>query len=60
MPVHEIAEILIEYGDVSVIKSAPCLYWVEYESFEADGNHDEEPTLLVNKKNGKQDVYPIS
>ena len=59
MTVHELAEILIEYGDVVVVKCAPNLYWVDFESFETEVT-TATPTLLVERDDGQTDMYPIN
>lgn len=32
---REVAQLFIEHGDVTVVKTAACLYWVDFESFDS-------------------------
>ena len=45
LPTREIASLLTDYGDVTVVKSAPCVYWVDFESFDSDELTVEQGTL---------------
>ena len=56
--VQDVAEMFIDYGDVNVVKCAPKLYWVDFESFETELSNIT-PTLLVEKDEVKYE-YPIN
>ena len=55
---QELCEELSTYGDVTVVKSAPCLYWVNYESYDNELNN-QPPVILKENDSGKQVSYPI-
>ena len=36
MTTHQVAQMFIDHGDVTVVKTGACTFWVDFESFDSE------------------------